>query len=238
MFTCIIVDDDLVSTTNLRRLISSRTDLSLLRTFTNPCDALDYLRENDVDIIFLDIYLPEIKGIQFAKIHQSDSLIIFTTVSDKEAFEAFGVNAIDYLLKPISITRFNAAVEKTKPFLTHKEIAATIHYDDFSKKTISIIADRKVYKIPFDEIYFIESQSEYVCYYTKKIKLLSLGALKGLSDLLPHEFFVRIHKSYIINIIYLRSYTAASITLNNDIVLPIGRVYRDQFKLFATNHLN
>lgn len=230
MFTCIILDDDIFATTYLRRLINDRIDLKLLRTFTQPSKALEYLNSSNVDIIFLDIYLPEILGTSVAKLIQKGCGIIFTTVSDKEALEAFNVHAIDYLLKPINTDRFNLAIDKAKILLQQKEMVLPDTNTNEHKKTITIISDRKIYKVTSQDIVYIESLFEYVCYYTKKTKLLSLGALKDVTNELPTNEFIRIHKSYIINIRHLNNYSAVKVMLSNGTELPIGRVYKDDFK--------
>ena len=230
MINCVIVDDDPFASTHLKRLIGLREDLHLTRSFLKAADAVDYLSDYPTDIVFLDIYMPDIMGTVVAKLLYGRTMAIFTTSSKQHAIDAFDMNVVDYLLKPISLERFNMAVDKAQDILHRKQIAEAQTTQTGHKKLITIISDRKIYKIPTQDIFYVESLYEYVCYHTTKGKLLSLGALKDVADMLPENEFARIHKSYIININHLTNYTAQSLLLSNGAEMPIGRVYKQSFK--------
>jgi len=236
MFSCVIVDDDPFASSHLKRLISLQEDLHLTRSFLRATDAVDYLNDNPTDIVFLDIYIPEMLGTTLAKLLEGKAIIIFTTASKQYALEAFEINAVDYLLKPISLERFNMAVNRAQSLLIQKKLAQPKPTPQLSKKLITIISDRKIYKIATQDIYYVESLYEYVCYYTTKGKLLSLGALKDVIEILPKDEFARVHKSYIINLHHLINYTSQNLKLCNGAELPIGRVYKQNFK-DSTNRL-
>lgn len=230
MFSCVIIDDDLFASAHLKRLISQRANLHLSNSFLKATNAIDYLSSNPTDIVFLDIYMPEMMGTVVAKLLHAKTMVIFTTTSKQHALEAFDINAVDYLLKPVNLDRFNMAVDKAQSLLTQKRLAQVTSAQQESRKIITIISDRKIYKIATQDIYYVESLYEYVCYYTTKGKLLSLAALKDVAEILPQDEFTRIHKSYIINIHHLSNYSAQNLKLNNGIELPIGRVYKQNFK--------
>ncbi len=230
MLSCIIVDDDSFASAHLKRLIALRNNFHLSRSFLNANEALDYLSDHPVDIVFLDIYMPEMLGTKLAKLLQDKSQVIFTTSSTQHALEAFEMHAVDYLLKPVNEDRFNIAADKAQTLHNQKHQANEKPVQQDSKRTITIVSERKIYKIATEDIFYVESLQEYVCYHTTKGKLLSLAALKDVAEILPEDEFTRIHKSYIINTNHLSNYTAQSVLLSNDIELPIGRVYKQSFR--------
>lgn len=234
MLTCVIVDDELIAITNLKRLLAAFEDIVIVRTFLNPNEFLFYIERNPVDIIFLDIKMPAQSGVNIAKKIASKTTVIFTTSTTKYALESYSLGVADYLLKPILSDRLILALEKAKILVAAKNISPNTTIQTPST-VLSVVADRKVYKINTDDIIYLESQKEYVCYHTNKTKLLSLGALKDCVKQLPKDVFTQIHRSLIINKNYITSYTAISITLANLHTLPIGRLYKNEFKKSVEN---
>ncbi|MCK0192313.1 LytTR family DNA-binding domain-containing protein [Arenibacter sp. F20364] len=184
---CLIVDDEELARSLLKTYIEKVIFLELVADFDNPLDAIGILKQKEIELLFLDIQMPEIKGTDFAKMIQDSTKIIFTTAYSEYALEGFELNALDYLLKPITFERFLKAVNKvtTKNEELEDSIVVKSGYD--------------LHKLSFDNILFIESDSEYVIYHTTQGKIMSNQSLTALEKKLPAEFFMRVHRSYIIN---------------------------------------
>jgi DNA-binding LytR/AlgR family response regulator len=187
MLRCIVIDDEELA----RKLIESYIDkldfLDLAGTFENPLEAMALLKKEAIDVVFLDIQMPEIKGTDFAKLIPSGARIIFTTAYSEYALEGFELNAIDYLLKPIGFNRFLEAVQKIKTELVIKVDSVTVKsgYD--------------LFKLKYEEITHIESDSEYAIFHTTTKKIMSLQSLKSLEKTLDPSVFIRVHRSFIVN---------------------------------------
>lgn len=187
MLRCIVIDDEELA----RKLIESYIDkldfLDLAGTFENPLEAMALLKKEAIDVVFLDIQMPEIKGTDFAKLIPSGARIIFTTAYSEYALEGFELNAIDYLLKPIGFNRFLEAVQKIKTELVIKVDSVTVKsgYD--------------LFKLKYEEITHIESDSEYAVFHTATKKIMSLQSLKSLEKTLDPAVFIRVHRSFIVN---------------------------------------
>ena len=199
-YTCIAVDDEFPATKVIESFVAKIPDLELLNTFTKASDALKFLSEVEVDILFLDIQMPEINGIEFSQSLRQQPKIIFTTAYDKYAVEGFNLDAVDYLLKPFSYDRFVKAVNKAVKLIAlerntdHPAHEINQEKDDF----IVIKADYKLHKIKYQEIDYIEGLKAYVSFFVNGKRFITLESLKRLEELLPHDQFMRIHKSYII----------------------------------------
>jgi DNA-binding LytR/AlgR family response regulator len=187
MLRCIVIDDEELA----RKLIESYIDkldfLDLVGTFENPLEAMALLKKEAIDVVFLDIQMPEIKGTDFAKLIPTGARIIFTTAYSEYALEGFELNAIDYLLKPIGFNRFLEAVQKIKTELVIKVDSVTVKsgYD--------------LFKLKYEEITHIESDSEYAVFHTATKKIMSLQSLKSLEKTLDPAVFIRVHRSFIVN---------------------------------------
>jgi DNA-binding LytR/AlgR family response regulator len=187
MLRCIVIDDEELA----RKLIESYIDkldfLDLAGTFENPLEAMALLKKEAIDVVFLDIQMPEIKGTDFAKLIPTGARIIFTTAYSEYALEGFELNAIDYLLKPIGFNRFLEAVQKIKTELVIKVDSVTVKsgYD--------------LFKLKYEEITHIESDSEYAVFHTAAKKIMSLQSLKSLEKTLDPAVFIRVHRSFIVN---------------------------------------
>ncbi len=235
MYSCIILDDDLMAITQLKLLISKSDDLLFKKAFTKAKDAIEFLQTETIDIIFLDIYLEETLGTEVATNMSSDTFVIFTTSSLKHALEAWNLGAVDYLQKPIDVVRFNKAIDKVILPLKFKDLSkddAKLHQGD----SITISSDRKKYHAKISDILYIESKLEYLCYYTKKGKIMSLGSLKEIALKLPKTNFIRISYSFIINLQHIRRYNTSEIEMDDDCRIKVGRVYKNDFKNIMNSH--
>jgi DNA-binding LytR/AlgR family response regulator len=212
---CVVVDDEPMAREILSSYIEKTPNLQLVKSCKDASEALMFMQENSADVFFLDINMPEITGVSLAKIIKNKAKIIFTTAYRDYAIEGFNLNVIDYLLKPFSFERFMEAVAK----VSIKEITS-------SKDFIFVRADRKMIKVNFSSILYIESLSDYVKIYTKEQTIVTRENISTLSNTLPKILFLRIHRSFIISIQQITSYTNEFIELN-DKALPISRSYKE-----------
>src|SRR5687768_3195690 len=219
---CIIVEDEPLAVKVLADYVSQVPFLELAGTFKDAILATEYLRENTVDLIFLDIHLPKLKGMAFLKTLVDPPAVIITTAYHQYAVEGFNLNVTDYLLKPIEFERFLVAVNKVKS-------AQGDHHkpgDRISKDFIFLNVQKKKVKILFSEIVYVESQREYIKIVTTKKEYISKMSTHEIEALLPANLFKRIHRSYIISLSKIESYTAEIVEVNG-VSIPIGRGYRD-----------
>lgn len=227
--TCIVIDDEPLAREAVQLLVSQRKDLQLLDSFSSANAASGFLLENSVDLIFLDIKMPGINGIDFAKTIPQKTLVIFTTAYSEFALNSYEVEAIDYLIKPIRIERFQRAVEKANSY--HKLLAfdnTNSNIETIADDYFFVKADRKTFKIFFNDILFIEGLKDYVVLNTKERKIITAMNIKTIHEQLPNKLFVRISKSYIINIRHITSFDNNTVYIDKD-EIPIGNVYRSYF---------
>jgi len=236
---CLVIDDERLAREYLKNYISKIPELELLGDFNSPLKATELIKKGDVDLIFIDIQMPDITGIEFVKSLTHKPEIIFTTAYQEYALEGFNLSAIDYLLKPFSFERFFQAVNKVIDKLESKtgkniqpqftEPTQTTYADTY----LTIRADRKFYKINFDDLKYIEGQKAYVTFHTSKKRITALASLKELEDALPKKQFIRIHKSYIVSVKEIISLEGNIIEVDN-IKLPVGKIYKeDVMKVFG-----
>jgi two-component system, LytTR family, response regulator len=219
---CIIIEDEPLAVKVLSDYISQVPFLELQGTFKDAILATDFLRNNQTELIFLDIHLPKLKGMAFLKTLSHPPAVIVTTAYHQYAVEGFNLNVTDYLLKPFEFERFLVAVTKVKTAQTEKQKTESGEVKDF----IFLNVQKKKVKILFSEIIYIESQLEYIRIVTLTKEYLSKMSTHDIEDLLPSCLFKRIHRSYIISISKIVSYTAEIVELK-DVSIPIGRGYRD-----------
>lgn len=219
---CIIVEDEPLAAKVLSEYISQVPFLELNGTFKDAILATEYLRENSVDLIFLDIHLPKLKGMAFLKTLTDPPAVIVTTAYHQYAVEGFNLNVTDYLLKPFEFERFLVAVNKVKAAEGEKQKATESPEKDF----IFLNVQKKKVKILFSEIVYIESQREYIKIVTTKKEYISKMSTHEIEALLPPNLFKRIHRSYIVSVTRIESYTAEAVELGG-VSIPIGRGYRD-----------
>lgn len=226
---CIIVDDEPLARAEMRSLINETSKTEILGEFSNAPSALDFLKTNDVDLIFLDIEMPMVTGLEFAEMLPGQSLIIFTTAYSQYALKSYELDAIDYLLKPIDQLRLEKALNKAvlyKELLSKNTVKNTVESN--TKDFLFIKADRRYYKINFTDIKFIEGLKDYVVIHTQHQKLITAMNLKTIHQKIPSDSFVRVSKSYVVNIDYIESFDNHNIYIN-DAEIPLGEVYKTAF---------
>ena len=220
---CIIIEDEPLAVKILADYISQVPFLELQGTFKDAILASDYLRENSTNLIFLDIHLPKLKGMAFLKTLTHPPAVIITTAYHQYAVEGFNLNVTDYLLKPFDFERFLTAVTKVK---TAQRENQKPHESEEIKDFIFLNVQKKKVKILFSEIVYIESQREYIKITTTKKEYISKMGTHEIEALLPAHLFKRVHRSFIISISKIESYTAEIVEVNG-ISIPIGRGYKD-----------
>ncbi|WP_455587254.1 LytR/AlgR family response regulator transcription factor [Bacteroides sp.] len=226
---CIIVDDEPLAREAMVLLIEDAGALRLVGSFNSAVSASRFMEEHPVDLIFLDIQMPGITGIEFARTISKKTLVVFTTAYTEYALDSYEVDAIDYLVKPIEQARFLKAVDKAVNYHAlllqeEKEAIETVDAAEY----FFVKAERRYFKVNFADILFIEGLKDYVILQLDGQRIITRMSLKAISDLLPKSTFLRVNKSYIVNTRHIASFD------NNDIFIgsheiAIGNSYRDSF---------
>ncbi len=227
---CVVVDDEPLAISVLKKYIAKIECLELSGTCTNAVQALQMLQKFSVDLLFLDIQMPQIMGTDFIRTLKKSPKIIFTTAYRKYAVEGFELDAVDYLLKPISFERFLKAMNKVlqteirakdPTFQTNDTTAAS------ANQCLYVRADRKMVKVLLDDILYIEGMNDYIKIITTKKTIITKRSLATLEETLPKDSFLRIHRSFIVAINKIDSYNADIIEIGKN-ELPIGRLFRHE----------
>jgi DNA-binding LytR/AlgR family response regulator len=226
--TCLAVDDEPLALSILKKYIESVETLELVGCCQNAVQALQLLQQYKVDLIFLDIQMPQIMGTDFIRTLKKSPKVIFTTAFRKYAIEGFELDAVDYLLKPISFERFLKAVNKV--LQTNFDAPNAIYQLNESASQsapahLYFRVDRKMVKVFLHDILYIEGFSDYVKIITSSKILITKQLISALEETLPEENFIRIHRSFIISINKINSYNSDTIIIGNA-ELPIGRLYK------------
>ena len=220
--SCIIVEDEPLATKILSGYIARVSFLELQGAFKDALLATEFLQDNDTDLIFLDIHLPRLKGMAFLKTLTHPPAVIVTTAYNQYAVEGFNLNVTDYLLKPFEFERFLTAVNKVKKGGNEKSQIPEVPDKDY----VFLNVQKKKVKLLFSEIVYIESQREYIKVVTTKAAYLSKMSTHEIEALLPAHLFRRVHRSYIISLDKVQSYTAEVVEVNG-VEVPVGRGYRE-----------
>ena len=221
---CIIIEDEPLAVKVLKDYITEVPFLDLQGTFKDAILATDYLRSHSVDLLFLDIHLPKLKGMAFLKMLSHPPAVIITTAYHQYAVEGFDLHVTDYLLKPFEFERFLVAVTKVKT--TTVSVPSPPLENSETKDFIFLNVQKKKVKVLFSELLYIESQREYVKVVTTKKEYLAKMSTHEIEALLPAQRFKRIHRSFIVALEKIESYTAEVVELNG-VGIPIGRGYRE-----------
>lgn len=233
-YSCIIVEDEPLARNLLSAYISKVPRLELRQSFSNALDALEYLRENPVDVLFSDIQMPEVTGITLLKLLKTKPLIFLTTAYSEYALEGYELEVYDYLLKPISFERFLKAVEKgiarldgnvSQPISTIIQEVQSAPNQDY----IFVKDGTKLVKINLSDILYIEGLKDYVCIYTPQKKIISLQTMKSLEASLPSDRFVRVHNSFIIAFSAIEEIEKDRLVINKS-TIPISDTYKKAFR--------
>jgi len=220
---CIVIEDEPLAVKVLSDYISQVPFLELQQTFKDAISATDWLRNNQTDLIFLDIHLPKLKGMAFLRTLANPPAVIITTAYHQYAVEGFNLSVTDYLLKPFEFDRFLNAVNKVKPAIAAKPMKEG---SEDARDHLFLNVQKKKVKILFSEIVYIESQREYIRIVTTRKEYLSKMSTHEIETLLPPNLFKRIHRSFIVSIRKIDSYTAEMVDVAGTSI-PIGRGYKD-----------
>jgi DNA-binding LytR/AlgR family response regulator len=221
---CLVLDDEPLAANLLAQYIQQSKGLELVLKTIHEKEALNIVKEGPADVIFLDIQMPEISGIEILKIIRSDCKVVLTTAYPEYALESFEHDVIDYLLKPITYERFCMAIDKVKDRLLLKK------ENKEARSHIFVKSGQRLRRITLDSILYIEALRDYIAFYTTNEKILSLESLKNLEEILPSQLFVRIHKSYIINKSKIDFIEKWKVVINQQ-YLPVGETYRGRLIL-------
>jgi len=221
MIRCLIIDDEPLSRNVLKTFVSDHPDLTLVGECKDAFESMEMLNKQSVDLLFLDINMPKLSGVNFYKALNQKPEVIFTTAYPEFAVEGFELNAVDYLMKPIAFERFVQAVYKVKEKLGQQQIQET------SPGYILLKADKKVYRTPFEDILFCEALGDYVKVHLSEKTLIVTITMKKLLSELPSDQFIRTHKSYIINKTKFEYIEGNQVKIGNQMV-AIGQSYRDE----------
>lgn len=229
IMNCIIVDDEPLAREAIEMLIEKTQNLKLVGSFNSVITASKFMLDNSVDLVFLDIQMPGMNGIEFAKTISQETFVIFTTAFSEFATESYEVDAIDYLIKPIKLERFRKGVDKARMYakLLKKE-NSTHNIEQITDDYFFIKADRKIIKVYFDDLLFIEGLKDYVVMHTETQKIITAMNIKTIHEQLPKNRFVRVSKSYIINAKKIDSVDNNTVYIGKN-EIPIGNIYRDFF---------
>jgi len=230
-----VIDDEPLAIKLLEDHIGKVSFLELASTFTNPMEALISLNSNQVDLIFLDIQMPQLNGIQFMQLLQNRARVIITSAYQEYAIEGYEHNVIDYLLKPIAFERFYRAVEKAyNQKNPSQKLDRSPELYPATGGYIFVKVETKMVRVELDDILFIEGLKNYVSIYTKTQRIITLQVMKQLEEVLPGNRFVRVHKSFIVALDKITSIERQEICIK-DRIIPIGNTYQEHFfKLLET----
>jgi DNA-binding LytR/AlgR family response regulator len=221
---CIIIDDEPYAQALIKEHVSAIPDVYILGVFFKPLEALKMIENTDVHIVFLDINMPGLNGLELAKLIPEHIRIIFTTAYAKYAVDSYAVNALDYLLKPISLEQVENAVSKAKAYLKLKE--ATVLDSDF----LLVKSEYKQLKVSFNEIMYIQNIKDYVRFYlTNGNKIMSLMSLKSLEETLPKYQFMKVHRSYIVGRIHVQGIIKNKLIIQQ-YEIPVSERYKKEVR--------
>lgn len=235
---CIVIDDEPLALDLLVDYIEKIPFLKLEKTFTNPIEGLGYLQENKVDLVFLDVELPFISGIEFVKCLQTKPMVIFTTAYEKYALAGYDLEVTDYLVKPIIFERFLKAVNKAysqnklskKTEERHISSPSRDNYPDY----IMVKTGYSTIKVNLSDIQYIEGLKDYIKIFTPEKAILTLNSLKKIQEILPETNFVRVHRSFIVSLSKIDSIQRNRIVIGKTFV-PVGENYKNAFKDIITS---
>ena len=243
MLKCIAIDDEPLALRQISAYIAKIPYLELAATFNNAIEAQQLLASERVDLIFVDINMPDLNGVDFVRALTDRPMVVFTTAYSEYAIDGFKLDAVDYLLKPFSFADFSRAAAKANSLYELRQGRLPAQPDSDSEATpkdreyISVKADYKVSLVRIADIVYIESEGEYVrMHLCDGSTITTLFRLKNMEAALPSEQFMRVHRSYIVNLRAIRSYVRGRIFLSDTEYVPIGENYKEAFQNYIDRH--
>ena len=235
MINCITIDDEPLALKQMKGYIEKISSLNLLESFTSAIKALEYVQNNLIDLMFVDINMPDISGMDFVKSLANPPKVIFTTAYREYAVEGFQVDAADYLVKPISFSAFLASVNKTvERYFAEKDSETNIRHND---QFLFIKSEYKIVRIDLNNIKYIEGMRDYIRIHQVGEKpIMALVKMKNIMEHLPPDSFMRVHRSYIVNLNKVHTIERNRIIFDKDVYIPVSDQYKDDFQKFLDDY--
>ena len=226
---CIIIDDEPLAVRLLESFIEKTPDLQLLASFTNPIEGAAAIKEGKADLVFLDIQMPDLDGMELARIVPPQTRIIFTTAFKEYAFESYEVKALDFLLKPIRYSNFLAAIDKAREWFS-------LH---LQPSTIFIKVDGELRQLPLDSILYVSGMKDYVMFYVtdEKRPLITHMTMKAVEEMLPDEHFMRVNRSYVVALQRIRKVDRNDCIYIGDEIIHVTEAYLPAFQAYLTQRM-
>lgn len=239
MIRCLIIDDEPLAVVQMEKYVERTPFMECAGTCCSAAEAIELLGREQVDVMFLDINMPDVNGLQLVRSLSRPPMVVFTTAYSEYALEGFKVDAVDYLLKPICFEDFLKAANKVKEQIDLREMAMArheaLHAAAAETKemcdSLFVKSDYRILRIPISSIIYVESMSEYVRIYVEgqAKPVISLLSMKKVEDALPQDSFMRVHRSYIVNLGKIKEVAKMRIVYDGDVYVPIGEMYKDAF---------
>jgi DNA-binding LytR/AlgR family response regulator len=236
MLKCVVIDDEPLAREILEEYLRRLNFVGSIRQFDTAREALTYFKNHEADVLFLDIEMPEMNGIEFLKMLSHPPITVFTTAYRDYAFEGFELGVIDFLLKPISYPRFLLAIEKIRDFLSLKDQNANIEENPAEAPLGSVFVKSGVQRIKlnFDEVTYIQGLKDYAIIYTNTGKIVLKGSIKFMHDIFPPNRFMRVHKSFIVAVSRITRIERNRLVVNGN-QIPVGRNYKEEVEQVLLN---
>jgi DNA-binding LytR/AlgR family response regulator len=235
MYRCIIIDDEPIAIRVIKNHLSVFTNFEIVAECNNALEAMPILAKEKIDLLFCDIQMPQISGVDFVRTLQHPPKVIFTTAYRDYAVDAFELNVVDYLLKPISFERFTKAINYFLELQSaQKEETNMVASEPENREFIFLKADKKHYKVNLTDVLYFESLGDYVIAFTTNNKIVTKERISHLSESLPKDHFIQIHRSYIVSIDKIESVGPGFVEINQK-KLPVGRNYKPELSKLLQN---
>lgn len=245
MIKCLIIDDEPLAVVQLEKYVERVPFMECVASCTSATEALDVLSRGNVDVMFVDINMPDVDGVQLVRSLSNPPMVVFTTAYSEYALDGFRVNAVDYLLKPIGFDDFLKAANKVHDMYTLRNASVSLREADESVAaggengdSLFVKSDYRILRVPVNSIVYVESMSEYVRIFvdgqTKPI--ISLLSMKKIEEALPADCFMRVHRSYVVNLNKIKEVSKMRIIYDGDVYVPIGDMYKDTFFEYIDRH--
>jgi two-component system LytT family response regulator len=227
---CLIIDDEPPAREIIRRYVQEIPTLQLMGECANAIQALTFLQQQSIDLLFLDIRMPQLNGTDFIKTLKNPPKVIFTTAFSEYALEGYELDVVDYLMKPIRFDRFLKAVNKAYPLnvaaTMQKQVVSSIVEEKKNESFVYFRADRKMVKVMLDDILYIESMKDYVKVHARQGVIITKQSISSVEAMLPEKLFVRTHRSFIVSINKIKSFTNELVEIDKTDI-PIGKLFRN-----------
>jgi DNA-binding LytR/AlgR family response regulator len=229
MISCVIIDDEQPAINVLKHYVSKTPEISLKATYTDPVEAVNDLENTPIDLVFLDIHMSKLSGIEVIKKLHPETKVVFCTAYSEFAVSGYELEAFDYLLKPVSISRFEKTIQKLKRKLYPENQLPEGYKISEDYLFVKTEHKGKMKKIELSELVFIEAKGNYVLFQTSNEKIVSLSTMKDLEDRLPSSHFMRVHKSYIVSLSRITTVENGMLILKSGESIPLSLTYREVF---------